>query len=67
MIALLISIFWKRVDNLFNMVKNLAADAVLNNPEVPNKHNKEVIAKATKTLAGGLGSRIMNMIKVFMK
>lgn len=49
------------------MVKNLAAGAVLNNPEVPNKHNKEVIAKATKTLAGGLGSRIMNMIKVFMK
>ena len=67
MIALLISIFWKRVDNLFNMVKNLAGDAVVNNPEVPNNHNNEVIGEATKTFAGGLSSGIMDMIKRFMK
>jgi hypothetical protein len=27
------------LDNLFNMVKELAGDAVVNNPEVPNEHN----------------------------
>jgi len=67
LIVLLISIFWKRVDNLFNMVKDLAGDAVVNNPEVPNNHNNEVIAEATKTVAGGLSSGIMDMIKRFMK
>ncbi len=67
MIALLISIFWKRVDNLFNMVKDLAGDAVVNNPKVPNNHNNEVIAEATKTFAGGLSSGIMDMNKGFMK
>jgi len=67
LIALLISIFWKRVDNLFNMVKDLAGDAVVNNPEVPNKHNNKVIAEATKTFAGGLSSGIMDMNKGFMK
>ena len=49
------------------MVKDLAGDAVVNNPEVPNNHNNEVIAEATKSFAGGLSSGIMDMNKGFMK
>ena len=49
------------------MVKDLAGDAVVNNPEVHNNHNNEVIAEATKTFAGGLSSGIMDMNKGFMK
>ena len=49
------------------MVKDLAGNAVVNNPKVPNNHNNEVIAEATKTFAGGLSSGIMDMNKGFMK
>lgn len=42
------------LDNLFNMIKGVAGDAVINNPEVPNEHNDAVVAEATNTVAGGL-------------
>jgi hypothetical protein len=58
------------LDNLFNMVKDLAGDAVVNNPEVPNEHNNDVIAEATKTVAGGLqnmvaGGGLQNILSMF--
>ncbi len=58
------------LDNLFNMVKELAGDAVVNNPEVPNEHNNDVIAEATKTVAGGLqnmvaGGGLQNILSLF--
>jgi hypothetical protein len=58
------------LDNLFNMVKELSGDAVVNNPEVPNEHNNEVIAEATKTVAGGLqnmiaGGGLQNILSLF--
>ncbi len=58
------------LDNLFNMVKDLAGDAVVNNPDVPNTHNTEVIAEATKTVAGGLqnmvaGGGLQNILSLF--
>lgn len=42
------------LDNLFNMIKGVAGDAVINNPAVPNEKNDEVVAEATNTVAGGL-------------
>lgn len=58
------------LDNLFNMVKELAGDAVVNNPEVPNEHNNDVIAEATSTVAGGLqnmvaGGGLQNILSLF--
>ncbi|MFN8250463.1 MAG: hypothetical protein U0V75_01180 [Ferruginibacter sp.] len=42
------------LDNLFDMIKGVAGDAVINNPDVPNEHNDAVVAEATNTVAGGL-------------
>jgi hypothetical protein len=58
------------LDNLLNMVKEMAGDTVVNNPEVPNEYNNEVIAEATKTVAGGLqnmvaGGGLQNILSLF--
>lgn len=39
---------------LFDLVKGLATETVINNPDVPNEHNNEVVAEATNTVASGL-------------
>ena len=39
---------------LFDLVKNYAGDAVINNPDVPNEQNNEIVAEATNTVASGL-------------
>lgn len=46
------------LDNLFNMIKGVAGDAVINNPAVPNEHNEAVVAEATNTVAGGLQNMV---------
>jgi hypothetical protein len=46
------------LDNLFDMVKGLAGDAVVNNADVPNEHNDAVVAEATSTVAGGLQNMV---------
>jgi hypothetical protein len=46
------------LDNLLNMVKGLAGDAVINNTDVPNEHNDAVVAEATNTVAGGLQNMV---------
>lgn len=58
------------LDNLFDLVKGLAGDAVINNPEVPNEHNNEVVAEATNTVASGLqnmvaGGGLQNILSLF--
>jgi hypothetical protein len=58
------------LDNLFDLVKGLAGDAVVNNPDVPNEHNDAVVAEATNTVAGGLqnmlaGGGLQNIISMF--
>jgi len=58
------------LDNLFDLVKGLAGDAVVANPDVPNEHNDEVVAEATNTVAGGLqnmvaGGGLQNIISMF--
>src|SRR5260221_13683235 len=46
------------LDNLFDLVKSHAIDAVINNPDVPNEHNDAVVAEATHSIANGLQSTI---------
>jgi hypothetical protein len=58
------------LDNLFNLVKGLAGDAVINNQDVPNEQNEAVVAEATKTVAGGLqnlvaGGGLQSILSLF--
>jgi hypothetical protein len=58
------------LDDLLNMVKGLAGDAVVNNPDVPNEHNDAVVAEATNTVAGGLqnlvaGGGLQSILSLF--
>ena len=46
------------LDNLFDLVKSHATEAVINNPDVPNEHNDAVVAEATNSIASGLQSTI---------
>ena len=46
------------LDKLVDLVKSLAGDAVVNNPDVPNEHNDAVIAEATNTVASGLQNMV---------
>ncbi len=58
------------LEELFNLVKGSAGDAVINNPDVPNEQNNEVVAEATNTVASGLrnmvaGGGLENIISLF--
>ncbi|HRI24760.1 MAG TPA: hypothetical protein PLZ45_08785 [Ferruginibacter sp.] len=46
------------LEELFNLVKGSAGDAVINNPAVPNEQNNEVVAEATNTVASGLRNMV---------
>ena len=41
-------------DNLINLIREQAGEAVINNPAIPNKQNEAVIAQAGQSLTGGL-------------
>ncbi len=41
------------LDQIFNIVKQFGQDTVVDNPDVPNEHNNEVLADATKTITSG--------------
>lgn len=58
------------LDSLTDLVKGLAGDAVVNNPDIPNEHNDAVVAEATNTVAGGLqnmaaGGGLQNILSMF--
>jgi hypothetical protein len=58
------------LEQLLNLVKENAGQSVVNNPDVPNEHNNDVIAEATKTVAGGLqnmaaGGGLQNILSMF--
>ena len=58
------------LDKLVDLVKSLAGDAVVNNPDVPNDKNNAVIAEATNTVASGLqnlaaGGGLQNILSLF--
>lgn len=42
------------LENLLNLVKQYAGEAIVNNPAVPNERNNEAIAEASNSIAGGL-------------
>ncbi|MBS1748509.1 MAG: hypothetical protein JST63_01240 [Bacteroidetes bacterium] len=41
-------------ENLLDLVKQHAGDAIINNPAIPNDRNNEAISEATNSIAGGL-------------
>jgi len=58
------------LDNLTDLVKNLAGDAVINNPDIPNEQNNAVVAEASHTVASGLqnmvaGGGLQNILSMF--
>ncbi len=48
------------LEQLLNLVKEQAGNAVVNNPAVPNEHNDGVIAEATSSITGGLQQELAN-------
>ena len=46
------------LQELFNLVKGTAGEAVINNPEIPNTQNNEIVAEATNTVASGLRNMV---------
>lgn len=45
-------------ENLLNLVKEQAGDAIVNNPAIPNEHNDAAIAETSSSIAGGLQQMI---------
>lgn len=48
------------LDQLFNLVKENAGDAVVNNPAVPNDQNEAVMKEAVGAITGGLQKELAN-------
>ncbi len=42
------------LEQLFNLVKEQAGSAIINNPDIPNDRNEEAVADVTNSVAGGL-------------
>lgn len=42
------------IDQLVNIVKQFAGDAIVKNPDIPNERNEEAMAEASNTVVGGL-------------
>jgi hypothetical protein len=58
------------LENLFNLVKQQAGDAIINNPAIPDQHNEEAVQEAgnsiVDTLKGALsGNQINNVVGMF--
>lgn len=48
------------LDQLLNLVKENAGDAVVNNPAVPNENNEGVMQEAVSSITGGLQKELAN-------
>jgi len=46
------------LENLLNLVKEQAGDAIINNPAIPNERNEEAIAATGNSITSGLQSMI---------
>ncbi|HUC82505.1 MAG TPA: hypothetical protein VMR70_16480 [Flavisolibacter sp.] len=58
------------LQELFNLVKDVAGQSVVNNQDIPNEQNEEVLAEATNTVASGLrnivaGGGAQNLLSLF--
>jgi hypothetical protein len=47
------------LENLINLVKENAGDAIINNPQVPNEQNDAVIAAAGQSVQGSMQNMLM--------
>lgn len=47
-------------ENLLNLVKENAADAIINNPAIPNDRNDEAISYASNSIVDGLKGALTN-------
>jgi hypothetical protein len=47
-------------ENLLNLVKENAGDAIINNPAIPNERNDEAISYASNSIVDGLKSALAN-------
>lgn len=48
------------LDNLLELVKQHAGDAIINNPAIPNERNDEAISSATSSIFDGLKNAVGN-------
>lgn len=58
------------IENLLNLVKEQGADAVINNPAIPNEKNEAVLSSATDSVTGELqnalaGGGVQNVLSLF--
>lgn len=58
------------IDQLINLVKERAGDAIIKNPAIPNEKNDSVINEASNSIAGSLknmisGGQIEDVLKMF--
>lgn len=58
------------LDQLMNLVKQHAGDAIINNPAIPNERNEEAIHETSSSIAGGLqnmlkGGNITDLMNMF--
>ena len=58
------------LDQLTNLVKQYAGDAIINNPAIPNERNDEAINETSSSIAGGLqnmlsGGGAQDILKMF--
>ncbi|RYZ24849.1 MAG: hypothetical protein EOO10_19785 [Chitinophagaceae bacterium] len=58
------------LQELFNLVKNVAGQSISSNQDIPNEQNDEVVAEATNTVASGLrnivaGGGAQNLLSLF--
>lgn len=57
-------------ENLLNLVKEHAGDAIINNPAIPNERNNEAISTASDSIIGGLkdafaGGQLNDVVQLF--
>ena len=58
------------LENLFNLVKQQAGDAIINNPAIPNEQNEEVVQEAGHSVVDSLknalsGGQIKDVLGMF--
>lgn len=47
-------------ENLLNLVRENAGDAIINNPAIPNERNEEAISTASSSIVDGLKNAVSN-------
>lgn len=48
------------LENLQNLVREHAGDAIINNPAIPNERNEEAVADASSSIVSGLKTAVAN-------